>query len=253
MSEREMPLRVTMSIAAAALLLSPASAQIVLEPQQATAELAAGPIDPERLYLGWRAKQLIDARVQGWNGEELGSVKDIVFTAEGEIEDVVVEGGGLFGIGDAVFRIPWERIDLTPGKTGIMVPLTKDTVEELGLHDGADSVILPPGLFRATDVIGNPARLQSLVEFGTLADLVFSRDGRALGVLIRHRDEAGNSEGGLGEESGGDRYAFAYPFDANAIIQRSDDISFYALPFDSMDAAASASRIAYDRFDDGLI
>lgn len=245
--------RLITGIAAAALLFSPASAQTALERDMPTAALAAAPVVPERLYLGWRAEQLLGARVQGWNGEELGSIKEILVTREGTIDAVVVEGGGFFGIGDAVFRIPWDRVDLTAGKTGVMVPLTRETADELGLYDGGDSVMVPPDLFRVTDLIDDPARLLNLVEFGTLVDIVFSREGRALAVLVRRGDESAGSQGGLGEENGGGKYAFAYPFDGEAIIDRSEDLSFYALPHESADEAAQAPRIACDRFDPGLI
>ena len=54
------------------------------------------------LYKGFRASRLMDQKVMGPNGKQLGDVKDVIVNRDGKIAAIVVEGGGFLDIGDLV-------------------------------------------------------------------------------------------------------------------------------------------------------
>lgn len=54
-----------------------------------------------------KASDLIGMNVEGTDGKKLGDIKDIVVDSEnGSIEYVVLDFGGLAGIGDKYFAVP---------------------------------------------------------------------------------------------------------------------------------------------------
>ncbi len=61
-----------------------------------------------------RGSELMDKEVHDQQGNELGSVNDLVISREGEIEFLVVsEGDGLLGLGeDELTPIPFDKVDL---------------------------------------------------------------------------------------------------------------------------------------------
>ena len=176
-----------------------------------------GSLMPEALYQGWRSRQLIGEKVTGKDGNEIGAVRDLVIDADGRLAALIVEGGGVLGIPEAVYRIPWANVDRTPGHAGIRVDLSSGERPQYGLFPGSEGVPTLPREFRVTEVIGDYARLQSGYGYGTVSDVVFSPDGRMIAVLVS-RDTPG----------GGGTFAFPY----RGTTGRWDPaMSYYGLPF----------------------
>ena len=61
-----------------------------------------------------KASTIIGTRVQSLERKDIGEVRDLAIDEHtGEILYAVLSFGGVFGIGDKYFAIPWEALDLT--------------------------------------------------------------------------------------------------------------------------------------------
>jgi sporulation protein YlmC with PRC-barrel domain len=61
-----------------------------------------------------KASTIIGTRVQSLERKDIGEVKDLAIDEHtGEILYAVLSFGGLFGIGDKYFAVPWEALDPT--------------------------------------------------------------------------------------------------------------------------------------------
>jgi hypothetical protein len=47
----------------------------------------------------------------------------VIVDRDGRAAALVVDGGGTMGLPEAVYRVPWSNVDLTPGKTGVRIDL----------------------------------------------------------------------------------------------------------------------------------
>jgi sporulation protein YlmC with PRC-barrel domain len=228
-------------VAGALLTAGPAAAQTPAPP--AKTDGAPGLVDPfshDMLYRGWRSRQIAGQRVTGRDGADLGTVRDLVVDADGRLAALVVEGGGIPGVPDAVYRVPWSGVDTTPGREGVAVAVSRAELPTLGLFPGSEGVATLPREFRASEVVGDYARLQTGYGFGVVTDVVFGSDGRMLAVLVS-RDAA----------AGGGAYAFAYP----AAPSRWDPAAtYYGLPYVTPDQAAQAGlRVDPKRFENAAL
>ncbi|TBW40286.1 PRC-barrel domain containing protein [Siculibacillus lacustris] len=79
--------------AVAAALATPVQAQGV--PQT----LALTKIDPATLATGWRTTKIVGAAVVGETGEKIGTVDDLIVTADGKVPYAVLSVGGFLGVG----------------------------------------------------------------------------------------------------------------------------------------------------------
>jgi sporulation protein YlmC with PRC-barrel domain len=65
----------------------------------------------------FRVSQLTGMNVKNSEGESLGSVEDIVMDVEsGKIAYVALSFGGVFGVGDKLFAVPYNQMKFTHGK-----------------------------------------------------------------------------------------------------------------------------------------
>lgn len=63
-------------------------------------------------------------------GENLGDVKDIMIDIEsGEVAYVVISFGGFLGIGDKLFAVPWEALQVDQNHEQIVVDVDKQKLE----------------------------------------------------------------------------------------------------------------------------
>lgn len=216
---------------------------LVIMPSGLEARLPEGararPVTAEQLQRGMSARRLLDQDVYGAAGDELGEVQDIFIGTDGRVTAIVVEGGGFLDIGDAAFRIPWNEVDLTPGVEGIRVQLTEENAERRDLFDGPETVMTGPREYRVSELIGDYVRLRSGEGFGRVSDVVIGEDGRVTGVVGMRGAGLG---GGL---FGYPYYGYSYGFDPG--------LSYYALPFATVEEASQAPRIDRERLDQGVL
>ncbi|WP_201863867.1 PRC-barrel domain-containing protein [Microvirga soli] len=224
--------RIQLPLLMAAIVASPVLAQQQNPAVQPRLEGQVSQLSPDLLYRGWRAQQLLGQSVMRKGGDRVGTVRDLIIDAEGRLAAMVMEGGGSLGIPDAVYRIQWDEVDLTPGHDGIRTGLADNSEKpQYGLFPGTEGVPTVPREFRLTEVLGDYARLQTGYGYGYVSDAVFDKSGRLIAMLIA-RDVA----------SGGGTYAFPYP---GTTGRWDPGAGYYGLPF----VTASQAQMAGLRVD----
>ena len=216
----------------ASLIFSAVSLSLL--PLPSLAATAAPPTSSlsETLYDGLRASRLIDSHVFSREAAYLGRVHNLSIRDDGLIEALILERERVGATGDAVFRVPWDRI-AQPIHPGVLIADVKDThAPELGLFpepkpEGKD--------FLVSEVLAEYARLQAGQGYGYVKDAVFGSNGRLLAILIARDVQAG-----------GGTFAFAYP---GRTGKWSPDMSYYGLPFITADQATkNGLRVAPEKF-----
>jgi hypothetical protein len=166
-------------------------------------------------------------------------VQDIFVNADGQVTSIVVEAGGFLDIGDAAFRVKWSDVNLTPGRDGVQIPMTENKAERRGLFDGPETIATGAREFRLSELIGDYTRLRGGAGYGRVSDVVLSREGKMLGMVVTRDIGWG---GGL---YGYPFYGWGYGFDPGN--------NYYALPFGTADEAARAPKLDYRRFEPGVL
>lgn len=78
-----------------------------------------------------KASDLLGMKVEGADGKKLGDIKDMVVDPEdGSIEYVVLDFGGIAGIGDKYFAVPWETVEISSDNKKLLVSTTKKDLKE---------------------------------------------------------------------------------------------------------------------------
>lgn len=193
-----------------------------------------------------------DAEVYGVNGEEIGSVENVVFSNDGRVLSLVAEVGGFWDLFDTHVNVPWDEVVV--GADGrLSIPVTEENVEDystwktgyLTAGDAAagvavveDDLETGPSIFRATDLIGSYSRIrdgegQSYRNYGYVNDLIV-RDGQLQAVVV-------NPDTGFGMTPG----AYAYPY-----YGRGWNVGrpYYDMPYGTNDVA-DVGALDYERFE----
>jgi hypothetical protein len=227
--------RIGVAVLAAAAFTTPVFPQAANPAVHPSLEGQVSQLAPDALYEGWRSQQLIGQHAHRRSGEEIGVIRDLIIDAGGRLAAVLIAGGGTLNIPDALYRVPWNEVDLTSGRKGIAIDLSDGKRPHYALFPGTEGVLTLPREFRLTEVLGDYARLQTGYGYGYVTDAVFNADGRLIAVLIS-RDAA----------SGGGTFAFPFP---GTVGRWDPGASYYGLPFitDSQ-AQAAGLRIDPKRF-----
>ena len=76
------------------------------------------------------ATSLVGNKVINRSGQELGSIKELMIDLdEGRVAYAVLSFGGLMGIGDKLFAIPWEALDLDTEQHAFILSIDKEALE----------------------------------------------------------------------------------------------------------------------------
>lgn len=76
------------------------------------------------------ANTLTGDRVVNRQGENLGKIEDIMLdTTNGTVAYAVLSFGGILGIGDKLFAIPWEALQLDPVNKQFVLDIDKERLE----------------------------------------------------------------------------------------------------------------------------
>lgn len=148
----------------------------------------------------WSVEELMDeAEVYGAGGEEIGDVENIVFSENGSILSLIAEVGGFIDIGDTHVSVPWEQVDVSDDLDRIDVPISEENVEDYSLFGEygyltaqetqqsqvvGDELRVGPRAWKATDLMGDYARLEDAVNYGYVDDLLVSMDGQLEAVVV---------------------------------------------------------------------
>jgi sporulation protein YlmC with PRC-barrel domain len=78
-----------------------------------------------------RASKITGAKVKNTTGDSLGDIKDLVIDpSNGQVVYAVVSFGGVMGMGDKLFAIPWRALHWTSPKDYYVLDLDKDTLKK---------------------------------------------------------------------------------------------------------------------------
>ncbi|HEX6998172.1 MAG TPA: PRC-barrel domain-containing protein [Gammaproteobacteria bacterium] len=96
-----------------------------------------------------RASDLLDARVQNQQGEELGRVEDLVVSRDDDVTQAVIAVGGVLGVGEKRIAVPYEELRVSRDGETLLLARTREQLEALpeyraeergaGLAEGAAS------------------------------------------------------------------------------------------------------------------
>jgi sporulation protein YlmC with PRC-barrel domain len=77
-----------------------------------------------------RSSKITGGKVKNTAGEDLGDIKDLVIDpANGQVVYAVVSFGGIMGLGDKLFAIPWRALHSASPKNYYVLDLDKDTLK----------------------------------------------------------------------------------------------------------------------------
>lgn len=72
-------------------------------------------------------------------GDKIGTVEDIVLDKQSnQILFAALGFGGLFGLGEKYYPVPWSMLDYSEDKGGYVVPLNKDRIDNAPAYDLKD-------------------------------------------------------------------------------------------------------------------
>jgi len=78
-----------------------------------------------------KASDVIGTKVQGTDGKNLGSIKDLVINPQdGDIQYAVLDFGGFAGIGDKYFAVPWEALQIDQDNKRLALDLHKKDLKD---------------------------------------------------------------------------------------------------------------------------
>jgi sporulation protein YlmC with PRC-barrel domain len=76
-----------------------------------------------------RASKIIGTHVKNSNGDNLGNIKELVLDpVSGQVVYAVVSFGGVLGMGDKLFAIPWKALDWNRDKEYYVLNVDKTTL-----------------------------------------------------------------------------------------------------------------------------
>lgn len=78
-----------------------------------------------------KASQLMGMKVEGIDGKKLGDIKDLVVDREdGSIDYAVLDFGGIVGIGDKYFAVPWPALQFAPDNKKLLLDVSKKELKD---------------------------------------------------------------------------------------------------------------------------
>jgi sporulation protein YlmC with PRC-barrel domain len=91
--------------------------------------------DLDRLNEGWSAAEILGARVRSAEGEDVGEIEDLVFSADAKVVTAVVSVGGLLGVAEKRVAVPYADLRVWPEDQSLAIPLTRAEAEAAGAYD----------------------------------------------------------------------------------------------------------------------
>lgn len=172
--------------------------------------------DQAELRNGLSADRLLGMDVSGRNGDSLGEIENIVVSRDGRAEGIIVSAGGVLGVGETFFRVPWNQVQFDRGMERVTVPIAEHNVDTFRWN--AESVRTGGNELLVSNILDANAALRGGERYGEIDDVVFGRDGRVKGLVVTSR------------LMGFDGNRYAYPFRGN--IAFNESANHFVLPYD---------------------
>ena len=85
------------------------------------------------------ASKVKGTAVYNGKGERIGTVEDIVLDKQSnQIMFAALGFGGVLGMGEKYYPVPWSMLNYNPDKGGYVVPLNKDNIDTAPAYDLKD-------------------------------------------------------------------------------------------------------------------
>lgn len=85
------------------------------------------------------ATSIIDTDVRNMQGEDLGNIEDVMLDLDsGCVNYAVLSFGGILGLGDKLFAVPWQAFDVDPDNETFVLNVSKDRLESAPGFDKDD-------------------------------------------------------------------------------------------------------------------
>jgi hypothetical protein len=107
---------------------APAAGQVQMEPKKPAQAIPSAKRFAERTGLV-RSGELIGMNVRDAVGKDAGKIEDLLLDPNGEIAYAVISFGGLFGIGDKLFAVPWPSLMMDREHKAVLLAVNKETLE----------------------------------------------------------------------------------------------------------------------------
>jgi sporulation protein YlmC with PRC-barrel domain len=124
-------MKTLLSVATATLLTMALTATQAQEKQQEVGERAASQEASQEKMEMSRASKIIGTDVKNAKGENLGEIKDVVLNPQdGKVVYAVVSFGGVMGMGNKLFAVPWSVLRRHGDKDYYLLDMDKDTLKK---------------------------------------------------------------------------------------------------------------------------
>ncbi len=134
---------------------------------------------------GWLGSSLIGKPVLGEQDKRIGTVRNIIVNDEETIQSVLVSPGGTLQR-TAPFWVPWKDVELSPNLDQVRTPVGPDTVGRYSVFANAPlDVAVMAGSYRVTELVDTFATFAGREGYGLVEDLVFSPEGKLIGLVVQ--------------------------------------------------------------------
>jgi sporulation protein YlmC with PRC-barrel domain len=132
---------------------------------------------------GFSAQELRGAEVRGKDGQTIGEVEELIVGPDAQLRRLIVSVNESFlGFGGRMLAVDWDDVSVQGSGFDVdylNVPVTKQNVEEHGIfEDKQASAEGKQREWRASELIGDYVNLEDVEDYGSVADLVFDREGQ---------------------------------------------------------------------------
>lgn len=133
------------------------------------------------LRQGYSAERLMDMKVKGSQGENIGDVKDLLVDSSGKVAALIVSHGGVFGIGDKELRVPFNEVKPDAKLESLTVPIAKANVEKYRIGDKQQA---RAGEMKVSELLDDQVTLRGGARYGDVDDLIIGKDGRIKAIVV---------------------------------------------------------------------
>ncbi|MBX9601278.1 MAG: PRC-barrel domain-containing protein [Bryobacteraceae bacterium] len=96
--------------------------------ERSQTDFGSAPNDRRRLL---SSSSLSSNRIINKTGEDLGKVRDLMIDiVYGRVGYVVLSFGGVLGIGDKLFAVPWDKITVDEDREALVLDVTRAVLEQ---------------------------------------------------------------------------------------------------------------------------
>lgn len=97
---------------------------------QGTAQTMPDQVDMQSISTGWRASKIIGSTVTNEANEKIGTVDDLIVTADQKVPVAVLSVGGFLGVGNKLVLVPYTRLSIV-NKQLVVAGATAESLKSL--------------------------------------------------------------------------------------------------------------------------